>query len=43
MSGGSLETYREEAVRSNIVRVRHDVDEKVLYQELGVMIEDVIT
>ena len=43
ISGGLVETYREEAVRSNIVRVRHDVQEKILYQDLGVMIDSVLS
>lgn len=33
--GGTVETYREEGVRGDIARVRHDVDEKLLYQEAG--------
>lgn len=33
--GGTVETYRDENVRSDIVRVRHDVQEKVLYAECG--------
>lgn len=33
--GGTVETYREEAVRGEVVRVRHDVDEVVLYPEAG--------
>ena len=32
---GTIETYRDETVRSNIVRVRHDVDEIVLYPQAG--------
>lgn len=32
---GTVETYRDETVRSDIVRVRHDVDEKLLYAEAG--------
>lgn len=32
---GTVETYRDEVVRSNIVRVRHDVDEIVLYPQAG--------
>lgn len=39
--GGTIETYREEAIRSDIVRVRHETDEKMLYQEVGVMIQSV--
>ena len=33
--GGHTESYRDEARRSGIVRVRHQVDEKVLYVEAG--------
>jgi hypothetical protein len=32
---GNMETYRDEVVRSNIIRVRHDVDEVVLYAQAG--------
>lgn len=32
---GRVETYREEKVRSDIVRVRHDVDELIMYAEMG--------
>lgn len=32
---GTVETYRDERVRSDVVRVRHDVDELVLYKEAG--------
>lgn len=32
---GTIETYRDETVRSDIVRVRHDVDEIVLYPQAG--------
>lgn len=32
---GTIETYRDETVRSNIIRVRHDVDEIVLYAQAG--------
>jgi hypothetical protein len=32
---GTVETYRDETVRSDIVRVRHDVDEIVLYPQAG--------
>lgn len=40
--GGTIETYREEQNRSDIVRVRHDVHEKVIYPELGQLITGVI-
>lgn len=33
--GGTVETYRDEAARADIVRVRHQTHEKVLYTELG--------
>lgn len=33
--GGAIETYRDETVRGNVVRVRHDVDEIVLYAQAG--------
>jgi hypothetical protein len=32
---GQIESYRDETVRSNIIRVRHDVDEVVLYPQAG--------
>jgi len=33
--GGLVESYRDETKRSNIVRVRMDVHEKIIYKELG--------
>lgn len=41
--GGTVETYREEAVRSEIVRVRHDVDEVLLYAQAGHLLSNVTT
>jgi hypothetical protein len=41
--GGTMETYRDETVRSNIVRCRHDVDEKVLYVEAGHLLSNITT
>ncbi len=32
---GTFETYRDETVRGDIVRARHDVQEKILYTECG--------
>jgi hypothetical protein len=32
---GAIESYRDETVRSNIIRVRHDVDEVILYAQAG--------
>lgn len=39
--GGTVETYREEAVRGEVVRVRHDVDEIVLYKEAGHLLSNI--
>lgn len=39
--GGTFETYRDESVRADIVRARHDVDEKLLYQEAGIRLTGV--
>jgi hypothetical protein len=41
--GGSVETYRDETVRGDVVRVRHDVDEIVLYKEAGHLLSNVTT
>ena len=41
--GGTVESYREEQSRSNIVRVRHDVDEVVLYAEAGHLLGNITT
>lgn len=41
--GGTVESYREEQVRSEIIRVRHQVDEKVLYKELGHLLTGITT
>ena len=40
---GRVETYRSEENRSEIIRVRHDVDEKQLYLQMACMILDVIS
>lgn len=40
---GRVETYREEQTRSDIVRVRHDVDEKILYPEAGYLLSNITT
>lgn len=39
--GGTVESYRDEVVRSNIIRVRHDVDEIVLYPEAGHLLTNI--
>lgn len=33
--GGTVESYRDETVRSDVIRVRHDVEEQILYTEMG--------
>lgn len=40
---GTAETYRDETVRSTIVRVRHDVDEKIHYVQAGHLLSNVTT
>lgn len=39
---GTVESYRDETVRGDIVRVRHQVEEKILYPEMGQIIAAVI-
>lgn len=41
--GGVVETYRDETIRGDVVRVRHDVHEKVLMSELGHLLSNVLT
>lgn len=41
--GGTVESYREESNRSDIIRVRHDVDEIVLYTEAGHLLSNITT
>lgn len=41
--GGTIETYYEEAIRSDVVRIRHDVAELVLYPEMGHLLSNVTT
>lgn len=40
---GTVESYREENRRSEIIRVRHDVDEKLLYTEMGYLLSNITT
>lgn len=40
---GTVETYRDESVRSDIVRVRHDTDEQLLYVQMGHLLTNVTT
>ena len=41
--GGTVESYRDEVVRANIIRVRHDVDEVVLYPQAGHLLSNITT
>jgi hypothetical protein len=41
--GGTVESYREEAIRGDVIRVRHDVDEVILYPEAGHLLSNVTT
>jgi hypothetical protein len=38
---GTVESYRDEPVRADIIRVRHQVDEKILYPEAGYILTGV--
>ncbi len=40
---GTVESYRSEERRSNIIRVRHDVHEKLLYAEAGQLLSNITT
>ena len=41
--GGSVESYREEKVRGDVIRVRHDVAEVMLYPQAGHLLSNVTT
>jgi len=41
--GGTVETYRDENIRGDVVRVRHDVDEIVLYPQAGHLLSNITT
>ena len=41
--GGTVESYRDENIRANIIRVRHDVDELVLYPQAGHLLSNITT
>lgn len=41
--GGTVESYRDEPVRADIIRVRHDVDELILYPQAGHLLSNVTT
>ncbi len=39
--GGTAEMYREEQTRSDIIRVRHDVDEVIIYPQAGHLLSNI--
>ena len=39
--GGTIETYRDEETRGDVVRVRHQVQEKVMYAEAGFLLGNI--
>lgn len=41
--GGTVESYRDETIRGDVVRVRHDVDEVILYAQAGHLLSNVTT
>jgi hypothetical protein len=41
--GGTVETYRDETIRGDVARVRHDVQEKILYPECAHLLSNVTT
>lgn len=41
--GGTVESYRDEKVRGDVIRVRHQVHEKVLYTECAHLLSNITT
>lgn len=41
--GGTVETYRDETRRGDVVRVRHQVGEKILYTQMGHLLSNITT
>jgi hypothetical protein len=41
--GGTIETYYEDQSRGDVVRVRHEVQERVMYTPLGYLLSNVTT
>lgn len=41
--GGTVETYRDEKIRGDVVRVRNDVDEKITYVEAAHLLDNITT
>ncbi len=40
---GTVETYRDETIRGDVVRIRHDVDELLLYAQAGHLLSNITT
>jgi len=40
--GGTIETYYEDSSRGDVVRVRHDIDEKIRYTACGYLLSNII-
>lgn len=41
--GGTVESYRDPAIRGNVIRVRHDTDEKVILAATGYLLSNITT
>jgi hypothetical protein len=41
--GGTIETYYSDEARGDIVRVRHEVEEKIVYTEMGQLLDNITT
>lgn len=39
--GGTVESYRDETIRGDVIRVRHQVGEKIIYPELGQLLSNI--
>lgn len=40
--GGTIETYYDDPSRGNVIRVRHDTQERVMYTSLGYLLSNII-
>jgi len=41
--GGTIETYYEDQSRGDVVRVRHEVEEKIMYTAMGYLLSNITT
>jgi len=41
--GGTIESYYSNETRGNVMRVRHEVDEKIVYTEMGQLLDNITT